>query len=136
MRSGTTAPCRASVCGSNMRLRVSSVRVVSKMRYAIHNLIVPMVSWKPQLVCTIYGFVIASVVCDDEPKTLFLITSTLPVAKPMGKSLHFRITSIFILERVRIYPLRLLSVPPYQQLGLDHRVPGSKHIFCWRVWLL
>ena len=34
-----------------------------------------MVSWKPQPVYTIYGFVIASVACGDESKTLFLITS-------------------------------------------------------------
>ena len=58
-----------------MRLPASSARAVSRTRYAILTLTVPMVSWKPQPAYTIYGFVIANVVCGDESKTLFLITS-------------------------------------------------------------
>jgi len=37
-------------------------------------------SWKRQLAYTTYGFVIANAVCADELKTLFLITSILPVS--------------------------------------------------------
>jgi len=58
-----------------MRLLASSVRVVLKIRYAVLIPAVPTVSWKQQLACTICGFAIASAVCDDKSKTLFLITS-------------------------------------------------------------
>jgi hypothetical protein len=60
-----------------MRLLASSVRVVLKIRYAVLIPAVPTVSWKQQLACTICGFAIASAVCDDKSKTLFLITSNL-----------------------------------------------------------
>ena len=49
---------------------------VLKTRYAIDAQSVRMVLWKQQQAYTICEYVIASVLCGAEPKTLFLITSS------------------------------------------------------------
>lgn len=87
MRDGITVPCHGFACVSNMRLPASSVRAVSRTRYAIRTLTVPMVSWKPPPAYTICGFDIANAVYGNESKTLFLITSTIP-SRPRGDQQH------------------------------------------------
>jgi hypothetical protein len=60
-----------------MPLAASNAHVASRTRCVIHDQSVRMVLWKQQPACIIYGCIIASVLCGDEPKTLFLITSLL-----------------------------------------------------------